>query len=80
MFITNEAKMNHIPTTEPASHAVRHGHYEDPDDDDNLVNTVLSMPVSKDRIITRTPEEPFRLNVFDVTFLVVNRTIGKFYS
>lgn len=45
-------------------------------DDRELLDTVLNMPISKDRIVTRAPAEPFRLTFVDVTCLVVNRTIG----
>ena len=48
--------------------------------DHELLETVLNMPIQKNRIVTRAPSEPFRLTFFDVTCLVVNRTIGIFKS
>lgn len=69
--------MNQLPPSESAYNVGRQAHDEGLQDDGDLLNTVLSMPVSKHRIVTRTPEEPFRLNFVDVTCLVVNRTIGK---
>lgn len=71
--------MNHLPPNESVAYPVRrHTHHDDGlQDDGNLLNTVLNMPVRKDRIVTRTPEEPFRLTFVDVTCLVVNRTIGE---
>ncbi|KAL3963330.1 hypothetical protein ACCO45_000334 [Purpureocillium lilacinum] len=44
--------------------------------DDDLLNTVLDIPIDKNRIVTRAPAEPFRLTFLDATCLVINRTIG----
>lgn len=45
--------------------------------DDDLLNTVLDIPIDKNRIVTRAPAEPFRLTFLDATCLVINRTIGS---
>lgn len=60
---------------------VRH-RQQQPEDDINyrsseLLTTVLNMPIDKNRIVTRAPEEPFRLTFVDVTCLLVNRAIGR---
>ena len=49
---------------------------EDAQYDDDLLSTVLRMPIDKNRIVTRVPVEPFRLTFLDATCLVINRTIG----
>lgn len=68
--------MNHLHSTEHNGHAqpqtAQGAHQE-------ILRTVLDMPIPKDSIVTRAPAEPFRLNFVDVTCLVINRTIGTYH-
>ena len=43
---------------------------------ENFLDDVLRIPIDRSLIVTRAPEEPFRLTFTDVTCLVINRTIG----
>jgi len=49
-------------------------------DEGSLLRAVRDIPIDKNRIVTRAPEEPFRLTFTDVTCLVINRMIGIYSS
>jgi hypothetical protein len=68
--------MNHLHPVEHDGHPQRQAGQGAHHDDRELLDTVLNMPVQKNRIVTRAPAEPFRLTFIDVTCLVINRTIG----
>lgn len=62
-----------IAPGDAAAQATNNGHNEA----DDYAMDVLNLGVDGDRIVTRAPEEPFRLTFIDVTCLLVNRTIGE---
>lgn len=76
MSITTVGKMDNVQPVETTAHVSRQTHDEFVQDEDNLLRTVIDLAEDKNRIVTRTPDEPFRLTFIDVTCLVVNRTIG----
>lgn len=79
MSLESMSKMETTQATATAAQIQRQTHDEFAQDEEDFLNTVIGVPVNKNRIVTRTPDEPFRLTFVDVTCLVVNRTIGSHY-
>ena len=73
-----------MATPHPSHHASRaqrqgpeHDHYDHHDVQAFAEQMIRDNPVVGTQIVTRAPEEPFRLSFLDVTCLIVNRTIGQ---
>ena len=76
MSVAAVGKMEPAHPTETTAHIQGQTRDEFAQDEENFLSAVIGLPVNKNRIVTRTPDEPFRLTFVDVTCLVVNRTIG----
>jgi hypothetical protein len=64
------------------NHHASHPQRQSPENDHQDVQAfaeqmIRDNPVVGTQIVTRAPEEPFRLSFLDATCLIVNRTIGQ---
>lgn len=69
--------MDQVRSNEPTVYTGRQTYDDGLHNDGGVLAAVIDIPINKNRIITRTPEEPFRLTFIDTTCLVINRTIGE---
>jgi hypothetical protein len=69
--------MDQVRSNEPTVYTSRQTYDDGLHNDGGVLAAVIDIPINKNRIVTRTPEEPFRLTFIDTTCLVINRTIGK---
>merc|ERR1712000_113298 len=74
--VSSAKTMDQVRSNEPTVYTGRQTYDDGLHNDGGVLAAVIDIPINKNRIITRTPEEPFRLTFIDTTCLVINRTIG----